>query len=491
MATTPELVARIREAPAGPATVACFDYDGTVISGYSASRFYAHRLRTWDLGPVELAKTLALLRRGLRTAEDFDRLLELSLGAWTGAFEEDLQELGRRLFRMEIAERLHPEVWPLVAAHHARGHTVVLATSATRFQIEPAARELDVDTIICTEVEVDGDGRLTGRALGRPPWGDGKARALLDLLEECGADPADAFAYSNGTEDIPLLEAVGHPAAVEPEPELLDRAGRDGWPVLRCDRRDDRPGLRDLARTGTLYGAVATGLVAGLGIGALRRSRSTAIDIAAGVGSDLALALTGVDVRVVAGREHLWSARPCVFVFNHQSGIDVPVMMHLLRTGFTGVAKKEVRSNPVFGPLLRLGDVAFIDRSDIKQAREAMAPAVRKVREERVSLAISPEGTRSVSPRLGPFKKGAFHIAMQAEVPMVPIVLRNAGEVMWGNTQRIRPGRIDVAVLAPIDTGGWRRETLDEHVADVRDRFVATLADWPEPPRPALAEGSS
>ncbi|MCK9247387.1 MAG: HAD-IB family hydrolase [Solirubrobacteraceae bacterium] len=491
MATTAELVARIRAAPAGPSTVACFDYDGTVISGFSASRFYAHRLRNWQIGPVELAKTLALVRRGIRTAEDFDDLLALSLGAWTGAFEEDLQQLGRRLFRSEIAERLHPEVWPLIAAHHERGHAVVLATSATRFQIEPAARELDVDTIICTEVEVDGDGRLTGRALGTPPWGAGKARALLDLLDERGADPADAFAYSNGDEDVPLLESVGHPAAVEPEPGLRERAIDEGWPVLRCERRDDRPGLRDRARTGTLYGAVATGLVAGVGIGALRRSRSTALDIATGVGSDVALALTGIDVRVVSGREHLWSARPCVFVFNHQSGIDVPVLMHLLRGGFTGVAKKEVRSNPVFGPLLRLGDVAFIDRSDAKKAIEVMAPAVQKVRDEGVSLAISPEGTRSVSPRLGPFKKGAFHIAMQAEVPMVPIVLRNAGEVMWGNSQRIRPGTIDVAVLPPIDTSGWTRETIDEHVADVRGRFVDTLTHWPEPAPRTLTERTS
>jgi putative phosphoserine phosphatase / 1-acylglycerol-3-phosphate O-acyltransferase len=102
------------------------------------------------------------------------------------------------------------------------------------------------------------------------------------------------------------------------------------------------------------------------------------------------------------------------------------------------------------------------------------------VREERVSLAISPEGTRSPSPKLGPFKKGAFHIAIEAGVPMVPIVFRNAGEVMWRSAQTIRPGRVDVVVLPPVDTSAWRRETVAGHVREVRELFLRTLADWPD-----------
>jgi putative phosphoserine phosphatase/1-acylglycerol-3-phosphate O-acyltransferase len=96
-----------------------------------------------------------------------------------------------------------------------------------------------------------------------------------------------------------------------------------------------------------------------------------------------------------------------------------------------------------------------------------------------MSLVIAPEGTRSPTPRLGRFKKGAFHIAMQAEVPMVPVVLRNVGEVMWRGAQILSPGTVEVAVLPPIDTSEWRRETIGEHVAQVRELFVATLADWP------------
>ena len=168
-----------------------------------------------------------------------------------------------------------------------------------------------------------------------------------------------------------------------------------------------------------------------------------------------------------------------MFLFNHQSKFDVPILMKLLRGGFTGVAKKEAASIPLWGQLFQVADVAFIDRSNTVKAREALEPAVRTLREDGISLAMAPEGTRSPTPKLGPFKKGAFHIAMQAGVPVVPIVIRNAGEIMWRGAQTLRPGTVEVAVLEPVDTADWRRETVAQHAEDVRDRFVETLAHWP------------
>jgi putative phosphoserine phosphatase/1-acylglycerol-3-phosphate O-acyltransferase len=80
-----------------------------------------------------------------------------------------------------------------------------------------------------------------------------------------------------------------------------------------------------------------------------------------------------------------------------------------------------------------------------------------------------------VSPRLAPFKKGAFHLAMQAGVPMVPIVIHNAGDVAPKGDFVFRPATVEVDVLPPVDTSGWRAETIDEHVAEVRRRFQETL----------------
>jgi putative phosphoserine phosphatase/1-acylglycerol-3-phosphate O-acyltransferase len=166
--------------------------------------------------------------------------------------------------------------------------------------------------------------------------------------------------------------------------------------------------------------------------------------------------------------------------------------MKLLRQGWTGVAKKEARNIPGFGQLFQLAGVAFVERGNTAQAKQVLAPAVDKLRNDGVSLAMSPEGTRSPTPRLGAFKKGAFHIAMQAQVPMVPVVLRGAGYVMWRGSQTIRAGAIEVAVLPPVQTDTWTVETIDQHVADVRGMFVDTLAHWPtrtaSPPAPELAE---
>jgi putative phosphoserine phosphatase/1-acylglycerol-3-phosphate O-acyltransferase len=481
-----ELVERIYGGPEGPGVLACFDYDGTLIGGYSATVFYEHRLRSLELGPIELLQTVLLSARGIRTEDDFGRLLELSLGAWRGRSYRELEELGERLFKDVIAARLHIEAWQLLEAHRQMGHTLVLASSATRFQVEPMARELGIDHLLCTAVQVR-DGRLTGRVSGPPLWGERKAAALEALAEEREIDLRSSFAYSNGEEDEPLLSAVGNPVCVEPSRALERLAEPRGWPVLRCAPRGGRPGVTDLVRTSGFYGALAGGITLGAGVALARGSRQAVVDVASTVGSELALFAAGVSVRVLEGEQHLWSALPSVFVFNHQSNIDPIVMMNLLGHGFTAVGKAEAKRIPFFGPMFALAGVAFVERGNTTQARRALAPAVEKIVNDRLSLMIAPEGTRSRTPRLGPFKKGAFHIAMQAGVPVVPVVLRGAGEVLRRGDQTIRPGEIQVIVLAPVDTVDWRPETIDDHVREVRDAYERTLATWPGvPSRPRL-----
>src|SRR6185295_18975805 len=161
--------------PQGSQIAAFFDYDGTVIDNFSAAAFYRHHLRHFEIGPVELAKT--------------------ALGAWRGRSEEEMRGLGDRLFKHEIAGRMHWEAWRLVEAHHAMGHRVVLASSATRFQVEPMARELAADHVLCTPVEVI-DGIVTGRTAGPVLWGEGKARAARALAAEHDLDLGECFAYS-------------------------------------------------------------------------------------------------------------------------------------------------------------------------------------------------------------------------------------------------------------------------------------------------------
>ncbi|MFP5072010.1 HAD-IB family hydrolase [Pseudonocardia nantongensis] len=474
-----ERLRAIREAPPGPATVAYFDYDGTVIDGYSAGAFYRRRLREFDVGPVEMVRTVLSGMRGIRTDDDFKEFLAITLATWTGRREDELARLGRDLFRDEIAGQLHPEVWELVEAHRARGHQVVMASSATRFQVQPMADELGADRVLCTELEV-ADGVLTGRVAGVSLWGPGKAAAVQADALAHDVDLADCFGYANGTEDVDFLACVGNPVAVSPTDSLRRLATDMDWPVLDCASRGGLfPAVADVARTAVFYGGMAGGLAAAAGAGLLHGSRRTFVDMAGGVGADVAFGLAGIDVEVT-GAEHLVSARPCVFVFNHQSKFDVPILMKLLRDRFTAVAKKEAAAIPVWGQLFWIADVAFVDRGNSRQARQALQPAVDKLRHEGISLAMAPEGTRSPTPRLGPFKKGAFHIAMQAGVPVVPVVIRNAGEIMWRGAQTLRGGTVQVVVHPPIDTGGWTAEQVGTHADEVRELFLDTLARWPE-----------
>ena len=187
---------------------------------------------------------------------------------------------------------------------------------------------------------------------------------------------------------------------------------------------------------------------------------------------------------MVHGEENLWKERPAVFVFNHQSKADVVIGAKLLRRDMAGIGKKEIKKMPVIGKVLEMGGVVMIDRKNASSAIEAMQPLVEAMRNEGRSVALAPEGTRSISPKLGPFKKGAFHLAMQAGVPMVPVVIHNAGDVAPKGDFIFRPATVEVEVLPPVDTSEWSRETLDEHVRDVRNMFLRTLGQ-PEEPAPA------
>lgn len=447
--TLDDLLSRVYEAPRGPRVAAVLDLGGTVCTGPVPAGGAA------DAGLPELR----------------------------GKTAEELRRLGRREFDSDVAGRLHSEVWELVEAHHLMGHTVVLACAAPRHLAEPAATVLDAEHLLCSEAEL-ADGTVTGQLAGPPLTGPARAAAVSDMASRKDLDLSRSFAYGSGEEALDVLASVGHPVAVQPGPELRAHATDRGWPVLGCVERGKPPSLVERVRTAGFYGGFAAGVGLGMGAGLFSLSKRAMLDAAFSRGADLALAAAGVKVRVVEGAEYLASSQPGIFVFNHQSMIDPVIVMTLVRQKITGVAKKEARDLPGFGRLFQFAGVAFVDRGNTAQAKQVLAPAVDKVREEGLSLLLAPEGTRSATPRLGAFKKGAFHIAMQTGAPMVPIVIRNAGEVWWRGSQIIRSGTVEVVVLPPLDSTSWQADELGAHMADVREMFVDTLARWPGRPLP-------
>jgi putative phosphoserine phosphatase/1-acylglycerol-3-phosphate O-acyltransferase len=467
-------IAAIERAPSGRRVGAFFDFDGTLIDGYSAMAMMRSRAQSLEIGPAEATR---LVLAGVKSAvgrSDFHDFMRVGVQAFAGREREELDRLGERLARGVLGGCLFPEAWELIAAHQRRGHRVIVATSALPFQVEPLARELEVDDVLCTRLAASG-GVLTGEIDGDILWGAPKAAAVRAHARRRRVTLRDSFAYANGDEDVDFLEAVGNPCAVNPQDELERCARGRAWPVEEFRGRA-RPGATDAVRTFAAYGGMAASLGVGVGLGLLNRSRRDAVNLSASIGSDVALSLAGVNVDVT-GERHLWSHRPAVFVFNHQSWLDGLVVMKLLRADLTGVAKKEVARQPGFGQFARLANMAFVDRANGAAAKQALAPAVERLREG-YSIAIAPEGTRSTTPRLGRFKKGAFHLAMQGGVPIVPVVIRNAGERLWRGSTVIRPGPLDVIVHPPIPVDGWRRGELSDRVAEVRALFADTLADW-------------
>lgn len=473
-----DAIEAIEAGPSGPNIGVFFDLDGTLVAGYTAATFFGDQLRKREIGPGEFVRTVVNVVDGEVLGGNPTKVAYQVFNALRGQSEETFAAVGERLFLQKIAGTIRHESRALVRAHQRMGHTVVVASAATIYQIGPIARDLGIEHLVSTKLVVE-DGVFTGETDGPMLWGRYKARGVRAFAAEHGLDLGESYGYGNGYEDVAFLSSVGRPVALNPHRGLREAAGRLGWPVLEL-RDPVGSSLVATARTAAALGGLNAAALAGMALGVASRDRQRGLGAAVGLLEDLPLALAGVTLDV-QGEERLWSHRPAVFVANHQSSLDPVVVGALLERDFTVVAKQEARFDPrsLIGSLLL--DPVYIDRSNSERARAALDPVVDRIRSG-TSLMIFPEGTRSATPVLAPFRKGAFHIAIAAGVPIVPIVLRNTGELMRKHSLVVKPGRIDVAVLEP--ETDWTLETMNERTAALHAKFEATLARWPERQEP-------
>lgn len=462
----------IEAGPHGPSVGAFFDLDGTLVAGYTAATFYGDRLKGRGVSPAEFLRTVVTAVDG-ELGGDPTRIAHVAFSAMRGESEEAFADLGERLFRSKIAGTIRRESRALVQAHQRAGHTVAVASAATSYQIAPVARDLGVEHLVCTRLVVE-DGQFTGETDGPMLWGRHKASGVRAFAREHAIDLAESYAYGNGYEDVAFLSSVGKPTALNPHRDLRSAAARLGWPVL--DLSDPVGGsLVAAGRTAAALAGMNTGIAAGVAYGLLRRDLREGRNVAVRLATSLPFSLAGISVEVLH-QERLWTHRPAVFVANHQSALDVPVLAGLLERDFTIVAKKEAQWDPraMIGSVVI--DPAFIDRSDSASARATLDGVVERIRSG-TSLMIFPEGTRSPTPVLGPFRKGAFHLAVQAGVPIVPVVLRNTGELMRPGSLVLNPGVVDVCVLEP--ETDWSTDDMNDRIAALHRTFEETLARWP------------
>jgi putative phosphoserine phosphatase/1-acylglycerol-3-phosphate O-acyltransferase len=156
--------------------------------------------------------------------------------------------------------------------------------------------------------------------------------------------------------------------------------------------------------------------------------------------------------------------------------MDMLITAKLLREDIVGVAKKEAASQPLVGPVLKFAGTVFIDRAKVRDPRAALEPAIAAL-EEGKSVVIAPEGTRSKDGKLGDFKRGAFHLAMQAGVPIVPLVIHNSADALPNKSLVVRPAEVKVTVLEPIDTTEWTLRSVAPASRKVREAYLEILGE--------------
>ena len=479
----PGSVAEVDASPEGPLVCAFFDLDGTLVAGFTVAAVTRDRLRHREVGAGEFLHMMQLAVEYRLGRHQFENVIAGAVRSSKGRLAEDVDELGERIFQQSVVDLIYPEMRELVRAHQHRGHTVVLSSSALTMQAEPVARYLGIDHVVCNRFVVDEHGVLTGEVQRPVIWGPSKATSVQRFAAEHQVDMRSSYFYADGDEDLALMYLVGNPRPVNPGPRLTKVAERRGWPILRFSSRGSGGPLgraRNLAALGSL-GPVAAG---GLSLGLLTRSKRTGVNFVTRYWPEAVLALSGVKLNVT-GAQNLTAQRPAVFLFNHRNNFDVFIVAALVKDNWTGIAKKELETNPLVGPLGKLMDAAFIDRADTASAVAALAPIEAAARKG-LSIVVAPEGTRLDTQSVGPFKKGAFRIAMATGLPVVPIVIRNSESVAGRNSTTLNPGTVDVTVLPPVSTADWTVKDLPERIGGIRSAYVRLLADWPA----AGADGS-
>lgn len=193
--------------------------------------------------------------------------------------------------------------------------------------------------------------------------------------------------------------------------------------------------------------------------------------------------LTGIKVEI-EGEELLdpkEGRRPCVYMYNHQSTLDLLMIVSFMPEKNIILCKKSLKSYPFVGQYLQVTGAYFLDRKNSTSAIDTMKKAAQYIKKHSLSVIMAPEGTRSnlVEPDLLPLKKGGFHLAIQAQCPIIPIVIPNYPTVGIYNSRRkiFNNGKLKIKVLPPISVEGYTSDDVTPLLDKVRNTMLEGIKE--------------
>jgi putative phosphoserine phosphatase/1-acylglycerol-3-phosphate O-acyltransferase len=416
-----------------PRVAAFFDLDRTLLRGGSGPVISNALQQVGLLSERNIPGQAALFRFFEVFGESRAAMVATRNSArFTAGWARKLAQEAGEIAADTLAEMVQPFARPIIEEHRAAGRLVVLATTTPYDVVKPLADRLGLDDVIATRYGERDDGTYTGTIDGDFVWGPGKLAAVQAWAEERGIDLGRSYAYSDSRYDAPLLSAVGHPTAVNPDPGLLALAIRRRWPVLHLDVPSGIPKL-------PILGVEPQQLL-------LLMGRFAQVPFAR------------FDIR---GWENIPATGPAILVGNHRSYFDpLSIGVALAKRGrpvrFLG--KKEVFDVPVAGPVLKAMGGIRVDRgtgSD-EPLRDAAAALLGGQ-----LVALMPEGTIPRGPAFfDPELKGrwgAARLAAMTGAPVIPIGLWGT-EKVWPRSSKapnvlnvLRPPRIRIRVGPPVE----------------------------------------
>lgn len=209
---------------------AFFDIDHTVLEINSGSRWIGYMWRTRQMSLFEVARAMKWLAQYRFGLLDFEAMATRVLSGYAGREVAPLADEIQRWFHDDVEWAICTEARARIQKHREAGDVLVLLTSATQFLTKPVAEALDIEHMLCTCVGVDGD-HFTGRYDAPACYGAGKVHHAERFAAEHGIDLAASYFYSDSYSDLPMLDRVGHPRVVNPDPRLRRLAQNRGWSI--------------------------------------------------------------------------------------------------------------------------------------------------------------------------------------------------------------------------------------------------------------------